>query len=119
MLLPVRAVAGPVVLRCGGGANHAVHHWQSFFHPGDQTSFERSHAREPQPLHLERHPGARRFAGSSTHQDELALEWKGFGALFDLFGKYVDRVRDRPGVMKNIKGMAKIQHHGTGVVPGI
>ena len=79
-------------------------------HPPFQPALEGSHALESQLFHLQRHPGAGLFAGSSTHQHELAFERELLRPALDIFRQYVDGARDAAGIMQHIERMAQIDH---------
>src|SRR5262249_55354377 len=86
----------------------ALDHGHAGFDPSRQTAGQRTHRPVTKLLHLQRHPGAGRFAWSSTHQRDLLASGDLDRERFDLFRKIVERSGDGMEIVQDIKRMAEI-----------
>src|SRR5712671_1806121 len=59
----------------------------------------------------ERHTGARRFVGSSTVQDDVAIAWQLIIFLSKILGIHPERARYRLGIRLEVDGMPQVDDH--------
>ena len=79
--------------------------------PGVDPAFERANPGDSFRSQLQRHPGAGRFVGSRTVENDVAIPGNLAVALFDLFHGYTKRARDHLRERLDIHGLAQV-HDG-------
>src|SRR4051794_34679150 len=92
----------------GADPDHAVFQWVFRRDPPLQSAFQRTYPLEPQLFHLQRHPGAGLFTGSSAYQHELAFQRQLLGSAFDVLGKHIERSRDATRVVQDVERMSQV-----------
>ena len=82
--------------------------WKIVREPGVDPAFERANPGDSFGSQQQRHPGAGRFVGSRTVENDVAIPGNLSVALFDLFHSYTKRARDHLRKRLDIHGLAQV-----------
>src|ERR1043166_3596608 len=87
--------------------------WEIVCEPGIDPAFEGANSGDSFGSQQQRHPGAGRFVGSRTVENDVAIPGNLFVPLFDLFHGYAKRPRDHLRKRFDIHGLAQV-YNGDG-----
>jgi hypothetical protein len=93
------------VFRSGEGSSHQR---IATFAPGIQTALQGTNALDAFFSEEQRHTGARSFVGSSTVENDFAVERQRVIFFFEVFRVHAESARDCFGIRFEIHGMAKV-----------